>query len=257
MSGGQLRAIRRHQPGHQPGCAIFTYHSLDDSGSVISVHPELFRGQMEMLAASRVKVVPLEEIFAHPGAVAITFDDGFANLADHAVPVLERLALPATIFVVSGYCGKRNNWPTQPAGIPQMPLLDWPALRSLPPLFSLGAHTVNHPDLRAQDEREVEREVRESRADIEHRTGRAVASFAYPYGAINERTAALVRREFAIGCGTRLDFAGPDADRAVLPRLDTFYLKSPRWFRQPLGPANRGYIGLRRCMREIRRSGYH
>jgi hypothetical protein len=118
---------------------------------VISVAPDLFRRQMEALAASRVKVVPLEAIFEHPGAVAITFDDGFVNVAEHAAPVLERLALPATVFVVSGYCGKRNNWPTQPAGIPQLPLMDWTALRGLPPLFSLGAHTVNHPDLSGLD----------------------------------------------------------------------------------------------------------
>src|SRR3954470_8233749 len=93
----------------QPSCAVLTYHSLDESGSVISIRPDVFRRQMQTLAANGVKVVPLEDLFAHPGAVAITFDDGFANLADHALPVLEHLGLPATIFVVSGYCGKRNN----------------------------------------------------------------------------------------------------------------------------------------------------
>jgi peptidoglycan/xylan/chitin deacetylase (PgdA/CDA1 family) len=236
--------------------AILTYHSLDASGSVISTDPALFRRQMEMLAASGVPVVPLGEVGKRPGSVAITFDDGFANLACYAVPVLERLALPATIFVVSGYCGRRNDWPGQPAGIPLLPLLDWAALRDLPPLFSLGAHTVNHPDLSRLAEREVEREVRDSRTQIEQETGRGVASFAYPYGTRNQGAAALVRREFAVGCGTRLDFAGPDADPAELPRLDTFYLKSAGWFRNPLGWTNRWYIGLRRQVREIRQSVY-
>ena len=123
-------------------------------------------------------------------------------------------------------------------------------------MVALGAHTVNHPDLSTMQEREAECEVRDSRTEIEQKTGRAVASFAYPYGGMNDRTAALVRREFPIGCGTRLDFTTQDADRAVLPRLDTFYLKSPRWFRDPFSTANRCYIGLRRGIREVRQSGY-
>src|SRR5215813_12064633 len=92
--------------------AIFTYHSLDHTGSVISVRPDDFRRQMEALAASSVKVVALPQIRKHPDAVAITFDDGFGNFTEHALPVLERLRLPATVFVISGYCGGRNNWPS-------------------------------------------------------------------------------------------------------------------------------------------------
>lgn len=232
--------------------AIFTYHSLDQSGSVISVRPEIFRRQMEALAASSIKVVPLTEILHHPGTVAITFDDGFSNLADHALPVLERLSLTATIFVVSGYCGRRNNWPSQPAGIPDLPLLSWSALRELPASLALGAHTVTHPNLAALDELGMRTEVLDSRAEIEQRTGRSVDSFAYPYGTVNAATAALVGEQFGVGCGTRLNFSGPDADRAQLPRLDTFYLQSDEWFERPLGWKNRVYIDLCRRLRELR-----
>ena len=77
--------------------AILTYHSLDESGSVISTHPKNFERQMEALASGPARVVPLTEVLEHPAAVAITFDDGFANFADHAVPVLERLSLAATV----------------------------------------------------------------------------------------------------------------------------------------------------------------
>lgn len=236
--------------------AIFTYHSLDPGGSVISIAPELFREQMEALKAGAVRVAPLEKLFEQPGSVAIAFDDAFANVAEYGVPVLERLGLPATLFVVSGYSGKRNDWPSQPQGIPRLPLMDWAALRALPGSISLGAHTVNHPDLSALPASEIAREIRESRTEIEQRTGRAVASFAYPYGAVNAEAAGLVRAEFPVGCGTRLDYAGSDDDRAILPRLDTFYLQSSRWFKNPFGKANRWYIGLRSGLREIRRSAY-
>jgi peptidoglycan/xylan/chitin deacetylase (PgdA/CDA1 family) len=233
-------------------CAILTYHSLDETGSVISVSPEVFRRQMEALAASCVKVVPLSQILFHPGAVAITFDDGFGSFADHAVPVLERLSLPATVFVISGYCGGRNNWPSQPAGIPQMPLMSWSTLRDLPSRMSLGAHTVTHPDLRVLEDREMDCEVHQSRLEIEQKTGRMVDTFAYPYGAADTRSATAVRQAFLAGCGTRLHFADAASDPALLPRLDTYYLKSDFWFRRPLGMTNTMYIGFRRFLRETR-----
>jgi peptidoglycan/xylan/chitin deacetylase (PgdA/CDA1 family) len=232
--------------------AIFTYHSLDESGSPISTRPDDFQRQMEALAAGPAKAVPLPAICEHSEAVAITFDDGFGNFADHAIPILERLSLPATVFVVSGYSGKRNNWPTQPSGYPELPLMSWSVLRDLPPAILLGAHSITHPDLRALDDRELLHEVRDSRLEIEQKTGRAVSTFAYPYGAVDFRTADLVRREFTVGCGTRLRFAGPDADPALLPRLDTYYLESARWFARPFSARTRVYIGFRRLLREAR-----
>lgn len=232
--------------------AILTYHSLDESGSVISIRPDQFGRQMEALA-KRARVVPLAGIPANPGSVAITFDDGFGSFAEHAVPVLERLSLPATVFVVSGYCGGRNNWPTQSSGIPPMPLMGWSELRALPPSISIGAHTVTHPDLTALSDSQVLAELRQSREEIEQNTGRAVTTFAYPYGALDARTRAMARREFALACGTRLAFTETGADVADLPRLDTYYLGSDQWFGHLFDFSTVTYVALRRFARELRR----
>ena len=236
--------------------AILTYHSLDDTGSIISVRPRLFREQMEALAGSGLKVVPVAELLNHPRAVAVTFDDGFANFADHAVPVLERLSLPATVFVIAGYCGKRNNWPTQPSGFPELPLMSWSVLRDLPPLVSLGGHTMTHPNLCTLDDSAVREEILKSRSEIEQRTGRPVETFAYPYGAVDDRAAALVRCEFRVGCGTRLRFVRRGADHALLPRLDTYYLRSADRVAHLFGLSTRAYIGARRFLRETRAAAY-
>jgi peptidoglycan/xylan/chitin deacetylase (PgdA/CDA1 family) len=233
--------------------AILTYHSLDDTGSVISLPPAVFRDQMQALAGSGIPVVPLSEIRQRPGAVSITFDDGFANIADQALPVLERFSFPATVFVVSGYCGRYNDWPSQPPDIPRLPLLSWGSLRDFPPKISLGAHTMTHPDLRTLEDGELAREVCQSRGRIEQETGRAVDAFAYPYGAVDARSAALVEREFRTGCGTWLDFANPYSNPAILPRLDAYYLKSPWWWRDPVGAMNATYIAFRRCLRTVRK----
>ena len=232
---------------------ILTYHSLDDSESVVSIPPSLFRQQMEFLAASGMPVVPLDQALHRPGSVAITFDDGFCNLLDHAVPVLERLRLPATIFVVSEFCGRNNNWPSQPHGVPDLPLLSWDNLSALPPLISLGAHTMTHPDLRRLSAEECERELCECQGQIEQHLGRPVRCLAYPYGASSPQVRSLADRHFELAVGTSLRFLSTRSSRLDLPRIDTYYLRG--WFSLERLFTESGslYIGFRSLLRNVRR----
>ena len=234
--------------------AILTYHSVDDSGSVISTSPELFRHQMEFLATSGVPVVPLADVVKRPGSVAITFDDGFANLQDHAIPVLERYGLAATIFLVSDYCGGRNNWPSQPKGtVPDLPLMDWPALASLPEHITPGAHTRTHPNLNALAPAECERELVECRDRIAQRLSKPVHWLAYPYGASNAIVRSVATRHFDLAVGTSLDFLPPQPDRMNLPRIDMYYLTGRFPFERLFTGQGSAYILLRRLMRGARR----
>jgi len=232
---------------------ILTYHSLDDSESVISIPPALFRRQMEFLAASGIPVVPLDQALHRPGSIAITFDDGFCNLLDHAVPVLERLRLPATIFVVSEYCGRNNNWPSQLHGVPDLPLLSWDKLSALPPLISLGAHTMTHPDLRRLSAEECERELCECQGQIEQHLGRPVRCLAYPYGASSPQVRSLADRHFELAVGTSLRFLSTRSSRLDLPRIDAYYLRG--WFSLERLFTESGslYIGFRSLLRDVRR----
>ena len=232
---------------------ILTYHSLDDSESVVSIPPSLFRRQMEFLAASGIPVVPLDQALHRPGSIAITFDDGFCNLLDHAVPVLERLRLPATIFVVSEYCGRNNNWPSQLHGVPDLPLLSWDKLSALPPLISLGAHTMTHPDLRRLSAEECERELCECQGQIEQHLGRPVRCLAYPYGASSPQVRSLADRHFELAVGTSLRFLSTRSSRLDLPRIDAYYLRG--WFSLERLFTESGslYIGFQSLLRDVRR----
>lgn len=87
---------------------ILMYHAIDDDSFDpwgLSVSPANFQAQMEWLAVGRT-VLPLEEFAQRhakgqlpPDAVAVTFDDGYASVGETAVPLLERMRLPATIFI--------------------------------------------------------------------------------------------------------------------------------------------------------------
>src|SRR5262249_42342025 len=77
--------------------AILTYHSIDDSGSVISISPSQFVEHLRWLASSSVDVVAVSRLLSTTSdrnAVAITFDDAFENFATHAWPLLREHGLP-------------------------------------------------------------------------------------------------------------------------------------------------------------------
>jgi peptidoglycan/xylan/chitin deacetylase (PgdA/CDA1 family) len=232
--------------------AILTYHSLDDSGSVISVLPAVFRAQMRALQESGVPVVPLRDLLAAAGpAVALTFDDGFQNFAEVAAPELARLGFPATVFLVTGYCGRSNDWPGQWSGIPRLALMSWPAIEDLSRAgLSFGAHTATHPDLSRLAESAARDEVLGSKRCLEDRLGRPVEAFAYPYGCASGPVRRLVAEHFAVGCGTRLGFVTADSSPEAVERLDVYYLSRLCLFRRLFDTPARWYLGLRGLLRE-------
>jgi peptidoglycan/xylan/chitin deacetylase (PgdA/CDA1 family) len=212
--------------------AILTYHSVDDSGSVISIDPRTFRRHVEWLASGRVRVVPLDELPTRPeteDAVALTFDDGFANVGEIAVPLLRHHGLPATLFIVTDAVGTDNRWQGRgDAGIPVLPLLTWDALAKVAEQgIALGAHGCTHADLGSLDAAGTEHEIVASRARLSHELGIDARTFAYAYGRVTDAARDVVAREFHFGCTTRLATLRAGDDAALLPRLDSYYLRVP------------------------------
>ena len=237
--------------------AILTYHSVDPSGSVVSIDEDAFRAHVGFLASGRVRVVGLRELLALPpeeDAVALTFDDGFRNLGRTAWPLLRDHGLPATVFVVTGRVGGENDWDgTGPGGAPRLPLLDWDDLGRLAEEgLELGCHSRSHPHLDRVDDPARRAEVEGAAADIERRTGRRPASFCYPYGSYDEASVRAVRRVYDVACTTRLDVLGPDDDRHRLPRLDVYYYRGRGQLEAWGSPAFRARLATRRLLRAAR-----
>jgi len=233
--------------------AILTWHSLDESGSVISTPPSIFKRQMESLAQSGVKVVPLSEVRDTPESVALTFDDGFSNLAEHAFPLLERFQWPATVFIVSQHCGLSNRWSGRTAaGIPDLPLLSWEQLAGLPPRVAIGAHTATHPHLTQISAEECDRELRQCRDAIEQRLSVPVKSLAYPYGDSSGAIHATARRYFNLAVGTSLRFLSRASNPLDLPRIDMYYFRGGFPVGRLFDPPGRMYVGFRNILREVR-----
>jgi len=236
--------------------AILTYHSIDDSGSVISTSPAVFRRQIEWLAGSRVAVVGLDDLVLRPparDAVALTFDDAFENFGTEAWPVLESFGLPATVFVPTGHVGRRNGWEDS-GRLPLLPLLDWAALARLAEGgVMLGAHGHRHVDLRSSPESGLDEELEVPVRRIRDETGVEPTTFAYPFGAVDARVAAAVSRRYTMAVTTEFAALEQAADAARLPRLDAWYFRDPARLEQFGTRSFARFIRFRRGLRRVRR----
>lgn len=244
--------------------AVLTYHSIDRSGSPISVDPVAFARHLEWFATAGrrgsgagVPVVGLDELVdgdPKEDAVALTFDDCFSNFATEAAPGLRDRGLPATVFIVTEQAGRDNAWGGRSApGIPTLPLLGWDAIGPLMEQgFSVGSHTRSHPRLPALGAAALEDELAGSAATIERELGVRPRWFAYPYGAFNPTVVERTRALYQGAVTTEYRSIAPTEDRARIPRLDAYYFQAPGSLEGWGTPGFRRGVWLRRLARGVR-----
>lgn len=237
--------------------AILTYHSIDPSGSVISVDVATFRRHVAWLTSGSVRVVTLAEVLDAPlgdRCVALTFDDGFANFATEAWPALRDRGLPATVFIVTDRVGTANDWEDLPGiAVPRLELLDWDTLgRLAEDGVALGSHTATHPRLDRLDAAHVTDELGRSAETIRAHTGVRPLAVAYPYGAVTGPIARLAGSHYKFGCTTELRELRTEEDPTLLPRLDAYYFRDPHRLMQWGTGRLRAQLWLRRQARSLR-----
>jgi peptidoglycan/xylan/chitin deacetylase (PgdA/CDA1 family) len=241
--------------------AMLTYHSLDTSGSILSVAPQQFAEQMAHLARLGFQGMSLRKAVAYrqehgtwpARGVVLTFDDGYANCYEAALPVLRQHGFTATVFLVSGHMGGCNDWEPPLALLGTQSMLTWEQVAALAQAgLEIGAHTVTHRDLQRLTPAEVEGEIRAARDDIAQRLGTPVESFAYPFGSTSPLVCELVQQAFRIACTTILKRAEKEPLHQ-LPRVDMYYIRSlPILERLLTGRLDR-YLAIRRWGRVARR----
>lgn len=125
--------------------------------------------------------------------VGISFDDGYLNNLDHALPVLKRHGFSSTCYVVSQRLGKTNDWDSA-QGVQQTPLMTAAQLRAwIAGGQEVGAHTRHHVHLSELDEATCRDEIGACRTELEDLCGTSVRHFCYPYGDFRSEQAELVR----------------------------------------------------------------
>ena len=240
---------------------VLTYHAIEAAATPIAVSPDRFAATMRAMRAAGWRTAGDSEVLNGLAGgrwpertFVLHFDDGFASVATHAAPVLAECGFTATIFVVADWVGRDNGWPSQPAGVPRWPLLDWDALRALRDAgHRFGAHTASHPHLPALSSAEQAIELDRCAARIQQEIGVGPGAFAYPYGDADRASRAAVSTRYQLAYGTTLDFVVPSSDRWELPRIDAWYLAPQRAARLDDAAVSRWLAG-RRVLRRLRRA---
>jgi len=209
----------------RPGLRVLFYHRVSDDPDALAIPPRRFAAQMELLGAEGYRVVDVVEAgrllrSGEPldGVVALSFDDGYRDVAEHALPVLERRGFRATVFVATGVVDgtAEFSWYAR-----QPPVLGWSEILALDAgsAFSFEAHTITHPNLTALAAVEAEREIAGSKRELEARLGRAVTAFCYPAGVFGARERELVAHAgFTVATGCEPGSNTPDGDLLALRR---------------------------------------
>ena len=180
-----------------PTAAILCYHRVCDVGGrpTWNVTPRQFRRQMEHLLAAGNRPMALADFLVRPvrepptATFMVTFDDGYAGVASHVLPILQDLKIPATVFLATAFVDAKRPFPFDDWSMRQTDEASWrPLSRSecerllASQWVTLGSHTHTHADFRGTPDA-FERDLEQSRAWFRRLWGIGDLPFAFPYGA--------------------------------------------------------------------------
>jgi peptidoglycan/xylan/chitin deacetylase (PgdA/CDA1 family) len=206
---------------------VLCYHAVSDEWpDALAVRPRELARQLRALRVRGYRGAPLDAILdGRRRAVHATFDDAYRNVVS-ALPVLERLSVPATVFACAAYADTgaplavpelRSEVETHPA---QLETMRWDALRELAERgVEIGSHTVSHPHLPHLGDAELRAELADSRERCEAELARPCRYVAYPYGEHDPRVRAAAR---AAGYDAAFALDARAGDRFAVPRVDLY-----------------------------------
>nr|MDP8943903.1 polysaccharide deacetylase family protein [Actinomycetota bacterium] len=169
---------------------VLCYHAVSDRWpAALAVTPQALEAQLEQLLRRGYRGATFHDALHAPPArktVAVTFDDAYRSVGELAFPILNRLGLPATVFVPTDFpdTGRPMAWPgiDDWLGGPheqELAALSWADLEWLAGAgWEIGSHTCSHPRLTQLDRPALDRELRASRAACEARLGRPCQTVA-------------------------------------------------------------------------------
>ena len=243
---------------------ILTFHSIDDTGTVVSFPRELLQHGLGRLQASGHVSIALSQASANirrgdpfpDRSFVITFDDGYRSVFEEAFPILQQFGMTAMVFLTVGKLGERKMSGRIPSLFGRA-MLSWNEVRTMHAAgIDFGAHTLTHPNLTRISHAAMRFEIHECKAVIEDELGAAVDSFAYPYGCCNARVKQVVQEFFGCGCTDELGLVhmARDLDPYALPRIDGYFLRGRRLFDLMVTGAFPLYLKSCRLIRASRRA---
>ena len=196
-SAGTRTPVDRLGLGRVP--MILMYHGVADVAedpNHLCVTPSRFAEQMTSLRRLGLRGVGIRTLVEairsgrQRGLVGITFDDGYVNVLEAALPELLRHGFTASMFIISDRLGGHNEWDEGP----RWPLMSASQVGELIAAgMEIGSHGATHTRLAGLGADQLEAEVSGSRASLSELVGDQVRGFAYPYGSMDAAARQAVR----------------------------------------------------------------
>lgn len=181
---------------------VLCYHAVSERWPAhLSVAPDVFEAQVAHLLRRGYEGTTFSRAVAERPrgrTLVVTFDDGFGSVHDLAFPILQRLGVPATLFVPTAFMGRDEPmaWPGIDEWVGtefehELAGMSWDGVREVRDAgWEIGSHTHSHPKLTQVGDAELRDELERSRALCEERLGEPCRSIAYPYGDVDARVVA-------------------------------------------------------------------
>ena len=221
---------------------VLMYHRVGDAHNDwearYAISPQNFAAHMQTLARKGYRAVGIDALVAWlgggpplpEGAILITFDDGFRGVREYALPVMEGLDWPFTVFLVSDLIGQEDVWTrdSNPAGV-TYPLLDADEIRDMQRRgVSFHSHTRSHASLPTLDDAQLAEQLAGSRAALASQLGHDVPYIAYPFGHLDERVEVATRAAgYRAAFSTQSGFNRRDVNRYRIRRIDVYGTDTP------------------------------
>jgi peptidoglycan/xylan/chitin deacetylase (PgdA/CDA1 family) len=231
---------------------ILCYHAVSkDWPTAISVTPAALESQLTYLVRRGYRGLRFHEAVIKPPAVktvVVTFDDAYRSVLELALPILDRLGLPGTVFVPTRFAsgGQLASWPGVDVYLDgpharELAVMSWEELSNLSSHgWEIGSHTRSHPRLTQLEDQDLLEELVGSREDCEHRLGIPCHSVAFPYGDTDARVVATTCASGYTAAAGLPHFRSLHQPAALnWPRIGIFYGDGTGRFRLKASPTSR------------------
>lgn len=232
-----------------PEVSILCYHTVSRDRTMVDVEPEAFARQVAFLREhfafgtldDVAEYIAGKKRFSRP-TVVLTFDDGYLDMSDCLVPLLQQEGIPAAVYVLG-----RPSDANRKEIHNMKPFMAWDGVRRLRDLgWTIGSHTQTHADLRTLHGDALQEEIKGSKEVIEKELGQPVRHFAYPKGLYTDEAVEACREAgYATAVTTDVGYVKPGIDPMRIPRICVDGSHTPEQFPALFTRTATFYLGLK------------
>jgi len=216
---------------------ILMYHSIGSSNN-LSVSTNNFDKQMSFMKKNNYKTISFKDLnnlnkgFKY---FIITFDDGYEDVHDNALPIMKKYGFHSICYFVTSLIGQYNVWDLDQKNFNKLKLMDVDKISSwLNNGMDIGAHSATHQNLTTLDSIKKKIEIENPKKYFNDTFSINVESFSYPFGRYDEESLDLVKNNYNNAVTThRSRYKIDKFHKHILPRIPInkstnifkFYLK--------------------------------